>query len=292
VQSGDRLGLYEILAPLGSGGMGSVYSARDTRLGRTVAIKRTQERFSDRFEREARAISALNHPNICQLYDVGPDYLVMEMVDGAPVAPVDSSRKLLDLAVQMADGLAAAHAAGIVHRDLKPDNILVTRDGRVKILDFGLAKRVSWGPTDEERTSATQPGVLIGTAGYMSPEQARGEPTDPRTDVFSFGAVLFEMLSGGRAFAGRTPLDTLAAVLDTDPDLEALPDETPAWLRDLVRRCLEKERGRRPGSARAIPRHASPRPRRRPVRAWPCCRSSTSTAAAASSTSATAWPRS
>src|SRR6516164_7111612 len=137
---GTRRGPYEILNPIGAGGMGEVYKARDTRLNRTVAIKVSKEAFSERFEREAQAVAALNHPNICQLYDVGPDYLVMEFVEGAPVAPVDSSRKLLDIAVQIADGLAAAHAAGIVHRDLKPDNILITRDGRVKILDFGLAK--------------------------------------------------------------------------------------------------------------------------------------------------------
>ena len=170
----------------------------------------------------------------------------------------------------------------------------------MKILDFGLAKRVSWAG-EEDRTAATQPGVLLGTAGYMSPEQARGEPTDPRTDIFSFGAVLFEMLAGRRAFDGRTPLDTLAAVLETDPDLGALSDDVPPWLRDVVRRCLEKERDRRPGSARALqaaltggaPFPAPPsslRPRR--AGAWPCCRSSSSTATGARSTSATAWPRS
>ena len=142
---GACLGPYEILNPIGAGGMGEVYKARDTRLDRTVAIKVSKEAFSQRFEREARAVAALNHPNICQLYDVGPDYLVMEFVEGAPIASADSSRKLLDIAVQIADGLAAAHAAGIIHRDLKPDNILITRDGRVKILDFGLAKIVTAG---------------------------------------------------------------------------------------------------------------------------------------------------
>src|SRR5579871_3034456 len=138
--AGTRRGPYEILSPIGAGGMGEVYKARDTRLDRTVAIKLSKEAFSERFEREARAIAALNHPNICQLYDIGPNYLVMEFIEGSPLGPVDNSRKLLDLAVQIADGMAAAHAAGMVHRDLKPENILVTRDGRVKILDFGLAK--------------------------------------------------------------------------------------------------------------------------------------------------------
>src|SRR5579864_5991645 len=137
---GSCCGPYEILNPIGGGGMGDVYKARDTRLDRTVAIKLSKEAFSERFEREARAIAALNHPNICQLYDVGPNYLVMEFIEGTPVASVDAARKLLDIAVQIADGLAAAHAAGIVHRDLKPDNIFITAEGRVKILDFGLAK--------------------------------------------------------------------------------------------------------------------------------------------------------
>src|SRR5438093_8901336 len=152
---GARLGPYEIVAAVGAGGMGEVFKARDTRLNRTVAVKVSQQEFGERFEHEAQAVASLNHPNICQLYDVGPNYLVMEFVEGAPVAPVDGARKLLDLAVQIADGLAAAHAAGFVHRDLKPDNILVTPGGRVKILDFGLAKQtappaeldVTWAPT-------------------------------------------------------------------------------------------------------------------------------------------------
>src|ERR1700756_3759591 len=150
---GDKLGPYEILTSIGAGGMGEVYRPRDARLNRDVAIKVSGEQFSERFEREAKAIAALNHPNICQIYDVGPDYIVMEYVDGAPIAPVDTPRKLLDIAVQMSDGLAAAHAAGIIHRDLKPDNVLITRDGRVKILDFGLAKAAHRenGADDETR---------------------------------------------------------------------------------------------------------------------------------------------
>src|SRR5271157_240660 len=184
LSAGDKLGPYEILARIGAGGMGEVYRARDPRLGRDVAIKVSSEQFTERFEREARAIAALNHPNICHLYDVGPNYQVMELVDGSPVAPPDSSRKLLDLAVQIADGLAAAHAAGIVHRDLKPDNILLTRDGRVKILDFGLAKqtaaRSATATAAETLTVQTEPGVVLGTVQYMSPEQVRGLAIDHR----------------------------------------------------------------------------------------------------------------
>ncbi len=203
---GTRVGPYEILALIGAGGMGEVYKARDTRLNRLVAIKVAQERFPERFEREALAVAALNHPNICQLYDVGPDYLVMELVDGAPIAIPESPRKLLDLAIQIADGMAAAHAAGIVHRDLKPDNILVTQDGRIKILDFGLAKSVvsaiATSATDDTRTIAhaeriTDPGTIIGTVAYMSPEQARGQiDLAPQSDQFSFGLLLYELVAG------------------------------------------------------------------------------------------------
>ena len=190
-QSGDRVGPYEILEPIGGGGMGQVYKARDTRLDRLVAIKQSATEFSDRFEREARAVAALNHPNICQLYDIGPDYLVMEYLEAHPLAPVDDTRKLLDVAVQLADGMAAAHSAGIVHRDLKPDNILVTRDGRVKIVDFGIAKAVEAGAVSQAtRTSITSGGTTVGTVQYMSPEQARGLTTiGPQSDQFSFGLI-------------------------------------------------------------------------------------------------------
>ena len=193
---GTRLGPYEILSPLGSGGMGEVYTARDTRLDRRVAIKIAKAQFSERFEREARAAAALNHPHICQLYDVGPNYLVMELVEGAPVGPVANVRELLDVATQMSDGLVAAHAVGIVHRDIKPSNVLVTSTGQVKILDFGLA---TLSPTSISASAVTHAGVVtetgttIGTAAYMSPEQARGESLDARTDLWSMGIVLYEM---------------------------------------------------------------------------------------------------
>jgi serine/threonine protein kinase len=179
--AGAKLGPYEILAAIGKGGMGEVWKARDTRLDRIVAIKFCAAEFSERFGSEAKAIAALNHSNICQIYDVGPDYIVMEYVEGAPVEPVDTPRKLLDIAVQISDGLAAAHAAGIIHRDLKPDNVLITRDGRIKILDFGLAKAAHSEIGADDATCTIDPGkrvltdpcTTVGTVAYMSPEQAQ-----------------------------------------------------------------------------------------------------------------------
>jgi eukaryotic-like serine/threonine-protein kinase len=251
-----RLGPYELLAPIGAGGMGEVWKGKDTRLGRIVAIKFSQEQFNERFEREARAVAALNHPNICQLYDIGPNYLVMEYVEGSPVAPVDAPRKLLDLAVQIADGMAAAHTAGFVHRDLKPDNILVTPENRIKILDFGLAKQAAQPKTspkapDDTRTIAiTDPGTIVGTVAYMSPEQARGQEVDARSDQFSFGLILYEMASGKRAFPRESAAETMTAIIREDA--EPLPANVPAPLRWIVERCLAKDPGDRYDSTRDL----------------------------------------
>jgi len=207
---GAKLGPYEIIAAIGKGGMGEVWKARDTRLDRIVAIKFCAAEFSERFGREAKAIAALNHSNICQIYDVGPDYIVMEYIEGAPVAPVDTPRKLLDIAAQMSDGLAAAHAAGIIHRDLKPDNVLITRDGRVKILDFGLAKAAYSEIGADDLTCTidpgervfTDPGTTVGTVAYMSPEQARGQ-TNLTAQIRSFRSASFftNWLPGSGRFA-------------------------------------------------------------------------------------------
>jgi hypothetical protein len=212
------------------------------------------DQFTERFQREARAIAALNHPNICQLYDVGPNYLVMEFVEGRPLAPAGSPRKLLDLAVQIADGLCAAHAAGIVHRDLKPGNILVTRDGRVKILDFGLAKTAMPAAAASDaatETLFTAPGTMVGTVDYMSPEQARGEPhLTPQSDQFSFGLVLYELASGKRAFHRRSAPETLAAIIREDA--EPLPASVPVPLRWVTERLLAKEPPERYDSTRDL----------------------------------------
>ncbi len=256
--SGRAIGPYKVLGRLGAGGMGVVYKASDSRLGRDVALKvLPAEVVGDasrrqRFEKEARAVAALNHPNIVAVFDVGTEegicYIVSELVDGEPLCKTRFGlRKTLDIAVQIAGGLAAVHEAGIVHRDLKPDNILLTRDGRVKIVDFGLAQ-VRAGQTGEEATpemlsERTEPGMVMGTASYMSPEQAEGKPVDARSDVFSFGSVLYEMLSGRKAFKGESVVSTLAAILHSDP--APLGDEVPQDLERIVARCLRKDPARR-----------------------------------------------
>ena len=247
LKAGDKLGPYEIVSRIGKGGMGEVWKARDPRLNRDVAIKISAQQFTDRFEREAHAIAALNHPNICTLYDVGPNYLVMELVEGPTLAeriaqgPVPLEEALA-IAKQVADALEAAHEKGIVHRDLKPANIKIRPDRSVKVLDFGLAKSGEFAElTSDSPTMLTVAGMILGTAGYMSPEQARGQVVDKRADIWAFGVVLYEMLTAQRLFEGKTVSDTLAAVLTREPDLERVP----AKVRRLLRRCLDKDERRR-----------------------------------------------
>ena len=269
---GQKLGPYEILAPLGAGGMGDVYRAKDTRLGRDVALKVLPESFARdpdrlrRFEQEARAVAALNHPNILAIHDIGVQdgapYLVSELLEGESLrAALDPGalpqRKTIEYGVQIAHGLAAAHEKAIVHRDLKPENIFVTKDGRIKILDFGLAKQSpspSRRPDDATVTSAdTAAGMVMGTAGYMAPEQVRGQAVDPRTDIFAFGAVLYEMLSGVRAFRRDTAAETMTAVLKDDPpELSNHANSISPALDRIVRRCLEKNPEQRFQSARDL----------------------------------------
>ncbi len=262
LSAGTRLGPYEITSPLGAGGMGEVYRARDPRLGREVAIKVLPSSFSQdpdrlrRFEQEARAAGLLNHPNILAIYDIGTHdgspYVVSELLEGETLrgrlaGGAFTPRKALGHALQIAYGLAAAHEKGIVHRDLKPENIFVTRDGRVKILDFGLAKLTQSESEGSAQTNlptasaGTEPGVVLGTLGYMSPEQVRGRPADPRSDIFFFGAILYEMLSGKRAFHGDSAADTMSAILKEDPpDLSQTNRSIPPGLERVVRHCLEK----------------------------------------------------
>jgi serine/threonine protein kinase len=238
---GTRLGPYEILASIGAGGMGEVWKARDTRLGRIVAIKKVKEQHSERFKQEARSIAALNHPYICQIHDIGPDYLVLEYVEGKPLSSALPEREAVRLAIQIASALEAAHKKGIIHRDLKPGNIMVTNEGSVKLLDFGLAKlyeqdaAITQSPTAD--FPATQAGAVLGTVAYMSPEQAQGQPADARSDIFSFGLVLYEMLSGRRAFAGESNFAIMTAIVkDEPPQLQTSP-----LLEKIVSRCLAKQ---------------------------------------------------
>jgi serine/threonine protein kinase len=236
--AGERLGPYEILAFVGAGGMGEVWKARDTRLDRVVAVKRLKGEYSARFEHEARAIAALNHPHICQIHDVGPDYLVLEYVEGEPLCGPLSPQETVRLAIQIASALEEAHARGILHRDLKPGNILVTAKGTAKLLDFGLAKLMTHS---EAEVTKTLEGTVMGTAAYLAPEQAEAKPVDARSDIFSFGAVLYELLSGRRAFHGANTIATIAAILHKEP----APLEAPATLQQIVIRCLAKSPGQR-----------------------------------------------
>jgi serine/threonine protein kinase/Tol biopolymer transport system component len=273
LSSGTRLGPFEILAPLGAGGMGEVYRARDSRLGRDVAVKVLSSEFAadadrrKRFEQEARSASALNHSNIVTIHDIGSQgdtiYIAMELVDGSTLrellhAGALPTKKLLDFSFQMADGLAKAHAAGIVHRDLKPENVMVTKDGAVKILDFGLAKLLKLQNDETSNlptAQATQAGTVLGTVGYMSPEQASGKQLDFRTDQFSLGSIFYEMATGKRAFQRGTTAETLTAIIreDTAP-IPQLNAHVPAPYRWMVERCLQKDPEERYASTRDLAR--------------------------------------
>ncbi len=273
---GTRLGPYEIVSLLGAGGMGEVYKARDPRLARDVAVKVLPESMAGdpsrlrRFEQEARAVAALSHPNIVAIFDVGTGsgtsesghpYLVTELLDGETLRSLLGRGPLPlpradEIALQLVAGLAAAHDRGVVHRDLKPENLIVTRDRVVKILDFGLAKASAETRHDHAddvtRPSGTMAGMVMGTAGYMSPEQVRGHAADPRSDIFAVGAILYEMVSGQRAFQGASPADTMSAVLREQPMDLVLRSGTPPSLARLVRRCLEKDPADRFQTARDL----------------------------------------
>src|SRR5262249_7094575 len=246
LSAGTHLGPYEIQDPLGAGGMGEVYRARDTRLGRTVAIKVCRERFSDRFQREARAIASLNHPNICTLHDVGPDYLVMEYIEGKPLRGPLPVTAVLRYGAQICDALEAAHRQGVTHRDLKPANILVAASG-VKLVDFGLAKLRAEPIGDTTVTvplgePPTAQGTILGTPHYMAPEQIEAKEVDARSDIFSLGCVLYELVGGKKAFGGDTMASVIATILkDQPPALTERDSAVPASLDRVIRRCLAKD---------------------------------------------------
>jgi serine/threonine-protein kinase len=270
---GTRLGPYEILAPLGAGGMGEVYRARDSRLERTIAIKVLPQSVAAdpdtlaRFEREAKAVAALSHPNILSIFDFGTHegiaYAVMELLEGETLrgkldaGPIPQ-KQAVDYALQVAKGLSAAHEKGVVHRDLKPENLFVTKDGHLKILDFGLAKKVETVAPGKETSAPTgsghtEPGTVMGTVGYMSPEQVRGLPVDHRSDIFSFGTILYELLSGKKAFSRHTASDTMAAIMrDEPPELSESGRNISSALDHIVKHCLEKDRDNRFQSAKDI----------------------------------------
>ncbi len=267
LQPGTRLGSFEVLGPLGAGGMGEVYRARDTRLGRDVAIKVLPESFARdparaaRFEREARLLAAINHPAIgaiygaeefdslrCIIMELVPGETLAERIDRGPI-PLEEA---CDLARQIAEALEAAHERGVIHRDLKPSNIKVTPEGRVKVLDLGLAKAMEMPSSDLEMSDTptvtleqTREGTILGTVEFMSPEQARGKQVDKRTDIWAFGCILYEMLSRRRAFTGETVADVLAAIISKEPDWSRLPAATPPRLRELLARCLQKDVNKR-----------------------------------------------
>ena len=247
LSAGTRLGPYEILAQIGAGGMGEVYLARDPRLGRDVAVKVSAQQFTERFAREAKIVASLNHPNICTLYDVGPNYLVMELIEGPTLTdklkagPIPLG-EATHIARQIADALDGAHDKGVIHRDLKPGNVKIRPDGVVKVLDFGLAKAggTPVATSDESPTltvGQTAAGVILGTAAYMSPEQAKGKEVNKRSDIYAFGLVFYEMLTGVRPHKGDTLQETLASVLRDEPDLS----KVPAQVQRLLKRCLEKD---------------------------------------------------
>ena len=272
----SRLGPYEIVGPLGGGGMGEVYRARDTRLGREVAIKALPPAFAadparlSRFRREAQTLASLNHPNIAAIYGLeeadGAPHLVLELVEGETLEArlargALPQREALALGIQIAGAIEAAHERGVVHRDLKPGNVMINPAGVAKVLDFGLAKSdpgpaggasLSGSPTLMDHPDATAAGVILGTAAYMSPEQARGKPVDRRSDVWSFGCVLFECFTGRPAFAGETASDLIARILEREPDWSALPAGTPSRIRDILRRCLRKNADERPRDIRDV----------------------------------------